>query len=277
MADFKVLVEEMKGFYGVKSLEAVAEKMGYTPHSATSWRNKKQLTAHATLKYQEDKNKRLNSMPQSITFDFDEQFIENMGVKEAKELLNCANDKELAELLGIKMESVNNYRVRGLPDKVKLIILTRFYQKDTLKQHKKSAIMVNYYPFINASAGYGIANYELECKVMELDTALLRECKIVNIHNLEVIKIVGDSMLPYAEDGNKVIVERKCIPKNGDIVIAVVRDELYIKQIEIDPTGQWTRLISSNPNYGTILLNRQEQEMLHIAGIVRAVFNIKVF
>ena len=62
MSDFKGLVEEMKTFYGVSSLEAVAEKMGYEKNTAIGWRNNKKLSAHAQLKWLEAKSGGNNDM-----------------------------------------------------------------------------------------------------------------------------------------------------------------------------------------------------------------------
>ena len=53
--DFRALSEEMKQFYGVSSLEDVAEKMGYSKKNATNWRKNRKLSAHAQLKWLEAK------------------------------------------------------------------------------------------------------------------------------------------------------------------------------------------------------------------------------
>lgn len=53
MDNYKELVKEMKLFFNVKSLEEVAERLGYKKNNANNWRNNKQLSAQALKKYYE--------------------------------------------------------------------------------------------------------------------------------------------------------------------------------------------------------------------------------
>ncbi|HHS6757409.1 TPA: LexA family transcriptional regulator [Campylobacter jejuni] len=53
MDNYKELVEELKTFFNVKSLEEVAERLGYKKNNANNWRNNKQLSAQALKKYYE--------------------------------------------------------------------------------------------------------------------------------------------------------------------------------------------------------------------------------
>ena len=213
MTDFKEFVEELKSFYNVKSLEAVAEKMGFNKHSATGWRRDKKLTSKALLKYNDDRNK--------------------IG--------------KVKEVIGFQNES------------------------------KSKEITINFYENVTASAGYGIASMENKPKKMAFDCALLQGLKIQNRNNLDIIKISGDSMLPYFNDGDLIIVERECEAKNGDTIIANIAGDLYVKQLEKDPFNKWVRLVSTNKDYGSILLEGQEVESLNIVGIVRARINVRVY
>ena len=112
---------------------------------------------------------------------------------------------------------------------------------------------------------------------MAFDCALLQGLKIQNRNNLDIIKISGDSMLPYFNDGDLIIVERECEAKNGDTIIANIAGDLYVKQLEKDPFNKWVRLVSTNKDYGSILLEGQEVESLNIVGIVRARINVRVY
>lgn len=49
--DFKALVEEMKSFFGVGSLEKVAQELGFNKSAATNWRGRKAFSKNAILKY----------------------------------------------------------------------------------------------------------------------------------------------------------------------------------------------------------------------------------
>lgn len=200
MHDFKALVEDMKNFYNVKSLEAVAEKMGKSKNTALCWRGRKAIPSSVLLQFQKDKDN--------------------------------AN----------------------------------------ITTQAKNKINVRYFPNVTASAGYGAENTELDYKLIPLDESLLCNTRIVNKHNLDIIRVEGDSMLPTFKSGDKAIIERGCDVKNGNTVIANINGEIYIKQIEKDPLGKWVRLISNNENYATIELRGDELELLSIIGVVRGIF-----
>jgi len=97
---------------------------------------------------------------------------------------------------------------------------------------------------------------------------------ILNIKNpyngIDVIKVIGDSMEPYIQNGEAVVIEKNTKPQNGDIVIANVNGNVYIKRIEMDPFGKWVKLISDNPLYETIKLEGEELDYMQIVGVVRA-------
>lgn len=60
------------------------------------------------------------------------------------------------------------------------------------------------------------------------------------------VRIQGDSMSPYINDGSIVYVQKKCELNNGDIGIFCVNDAMYCKQFYIDKDGV-LNLLSSNP------------------------------
>ena len=49
--DFKALVEEMKSFFGVGSIEKVAEKLGKSRATGTTWRGRKTIPSDVLLEY----------------------------------------------------------------------------------------------------------------------------------------------------------------------------------------------------------------------------------
>ncbi len=105
--EFKDLIDEMKEFFGVGSLEKVAESLGFNRSVATTWRGRKSFSKNAILKYNLiksqagqnpsfQKTKKLNAINTSPDFiqipvyDViasagnglvnDEQILENVGV-----------------------------------------------------------------------------------------------------------------------------------------------------------------------------------------------------
>lgn len=199
---------------------------------------------------------------------------------EAKAKLGLKTDKELADFLGIKAESINMYRVRGIPNKLKLLIekgITKDIHTKTMDTSEPSKIPIHYYKNVTASAGYGISVLESAPQTLELSEALLNGVKIQSYKHLDLISVAGDSMLPYFENGDKVLIERECVAKNGDTIIANIEDNLYIKRLEKDPFNKWIKLISANKEYATITLEGQEMEKINIIGIVRTKLSVKVY
>lgn len=55
------------------------------------------------------------------------------------------------------------------------------------------------------------------------------------------------------------------------LVIAIIENELVVKELECHPLGHWVRLHSKNEKYRDIELEGQEVERMRIIGIVRAI------
>lgn len=133
-------------------------------------------------------------------------------------------------------------------------------------------VSINYYEDIYASAGLGSYAEEYMPIVMEFDKNFLE--KILNVKrfdNLDIIRVTGDSMLPYIKDGEFIIVERCSEAKSGDTVIANIDGELYVKRLKKVPFEKWLILESENHEYSPIELNTMAKlEALTIIGIMRS-------
>ena len=139
-------------------------------------------------------------------------------------------------------------------------------------------ITLNYYPDIVAAAGYGGIN-ELSTQTyqsMKLDRLFLEDVlNIKHFNNIDVIRVVGDSMEPFIYDGEVVLIERNNEARNGETIIANINGHVYVKKFQTDPFGRWIKLVSNNGSYGEINLEGDQLEFFSIVGIVRA--KIKAF
>lgn len=139
-------------------------------------------------------------------------------------------------------------------------------------------ISLNYYPDIVAAAGYGgINDFDIQpSQIVKLDRLFIEDVlNIKHFNNIDVIRVVGDSMEPFIFDGEVVLIERNNEAKNGETIIANVNGHVYIKKFSTDPFGRWIKLISDNGRYGEINLEGDQLEYFSIIGIVRA--KIKAF
>ena len=147
----------------------------------------------------------------------------------------------------------------------------------TNKSDHKDLIEFDYYPDIYASAGYGATNGDVvESQKVYMDKSFVNTILTINhAKNLDIIKVVGDSMEPFIQNGEQVVIQRYVEAKNNDVVIANINGSIYVKRLLKDPLGNWVKLISDNPSYPDIELKDAEIDYLNIIGILKA--KIKLF
>lgn len=191
--------------------------------------------------------------------------------EEMKDYFEVSSLEDVALKLGYSKTTASTWRTRGITqvaiNKYKLI-----KSKDFIKEDEKSQITVNLYKDVFASAGYGTTNSELVPIKMNFDKEFLREIfNITDFKNLDMIRVIGDSMLPYIKDGEFIFVQKGATPKNGDTVIANIDDELYVKRYYKIPFEKWIRLESDNKEFPNIDIDTDEKiNSLSIVGIVKS-------
>lgn len=132
--------------------------------------------------------------------------------------------KKLAKMLGITTRQVINYEQGKSKITSNIADLVR-----DLQQPKSNInnINIKYYKDVRVSADYAAINDSLEFDTLSIARDLLENKKIQNYNNLELVRVIGDSMYPYAEDGDLILVERGCKVFNYDIIIANIDGEIY--------------------------------------------------
>lgn len=186
---------------------------------------------------------------------------------ELKELWGLRTDEELAKKLEISKETINSWiRRKKIPEKWQL----KIGQKNN-KEDRSDLISLNFYDDIYASAGYGATNDDYQPTKMEFDRNFLEKVLgIKKFDRLDIIRVIGDSMLPSIRDGEYIIIENGADAKNGDTVIANIEGELYVKRLHKFPFEKWLRLESENEDYPHIDLNTpQKLNACNIIGVVR--------
>lgn len=89
------------------------------------------------------------------------------------------------------------------------------------------------------AAGYSVPIDEDEFEMIEIDSSVLPDADFA-------VKISGNSMFPYINDGDIVYVKRTNELDVGDIGVFCVNGAMYCKQYYIDNLGNMT-LVSANP------------------------------
>ena len=191
--------------------------------------------------------------------------------EEMKDYFKVSSLEDVALKLGYSKTTASTWRTRGITqvaiNKYKLI-----KSKNFIKEDEKSQIAVNLYKDVYASAGYGTTNSELVPTKMTFDREFLKEIfNITNFNNLDIIRVIGDSMLPHIKDGEFIFIQKDTQVKNGDTVIANIDGELYVKRYYKIPFEKWIKLESDNPDYPCINLDTDEKlNSFKIIGIVKS-------
>lgn len=146
----------------------------------------------------------------------------------------------------------------------------------------RDVISVRYYEDISASAGCGIINYDENYSEIVLDKVFAKELlNVNNVKNIDIIKIVGDSMEPFVHSGELVVVERSKNNfnsiKDGEIIIININGEIYCKKILKNPYTREVILSSLNPYYPDFKVNKEEFENTEIIGVVSKAISIRDF
>jgi repressor LexA len=85
-----------------------------------------------------------------------------------------------------------------------------------------------------------------------------------------LLRVVGDSMIG---DGilpsDLVVIRPQNSARNMDIVAFMLGGEATVKRINFDPSGV-TKLLSSNPKYAPILVDREDSQIIgKVVGLIR--------
>lgn len=191
--------------------------------------------------------------------------------EDMKDYFKVSSLEDVALKLGYSKTTASTWRTRGITqaaiNKYEIIKSKNFIEKDEISQ-----ITVNLYKDVYASAGYGTNNSEIRPSKMTFDKEFLREIfNITNFNNLDIIRVIGDSMLPYIKDGEYIFVQKDTPVKNGDTIIANIDGELYVKRYYKIPFEKWIKLESDNPDYPCINIDSEDKlNSFQILGIVKS-------
>ena len=190
---------------------------------------------------------------------------------EAKAKLGLKTDKELADFLGIKAESINMYRVRGIPNKLKLLIekgITKDIHTKTMDT-SDNQITITFYKDFAVSAGFGATNFDGEAELIPFNKNELRAMfGLTSFNRVGIVSVIGDSMYPTLKEGQMLIFQDDGSSIEGGIYIIEYQNEVFVKRLKKRPLS----LVSDNKEYSSIEV--KDLEELRIIGRVIGVYEI---
>lgn len=197
----------------------------------------------------------------------DKAIFENM-----KNFFNVSSLEEVAEKMGYSRNTAGTWRSKGLTKVVKLKFATISANK--VKKPDENKINMRYFENVTASAGYGSTNCDTNYSLIPVSEEFLNNILKIPAKNYDVIKVFGDSMEPFASSGDMVVVDLESDVRNGDIIIANINGDIYMKKFLRNSVHQEVKLTSLNSFYQDIILKGEEINNLIIVGKVRCKFSI---
>jgi len=237
------ILEALSLLFGVDTLQEIIEKCGYKKSTANTISSRKKLSEKQRKEFKEILRMNINEITQK-------RLDQNRKLKESTE--------ELLKIV-VGKDTCNTSPTGSM------------FAADGGDVYSNSVSMNIYYD-LYFSAGGGNPFALVDPQKISLDKKFLQNFySISNFEKTDIVRVSGNSMYPTINDGDFMFVERGTEPNNGDMVIARLENELYVKRFHKEPFGGDIRLISDNTEYKPIVLDTDEKkEQLEIYGIVKS-------
>ncbi|WP_169753455.1 S24 family peptidase [Campylobacter mucosalis] len=197
----------------------------------------------------------------------DKVIFENM-----KKFFEVSSLEDVAEKMGYSRTTASTWRSKGLTSSVKLKFASM--SVDKVEKPYKHKAHLRYFEDVTASAGYGSSNSSANFSLIPVSDEFLSKILKIPVKTYDVIRVFGDSMEPFAKDGDMVVVDLETEVKNGDIIIANINGDVYMKKFLRNSIHKEIKLTSLNSFYQDIVLKDNEIDELKIVGKVRCKFSI---
>ena len=197
------------------------------------------------------------------------------------ELLNLAQEKfgenvsqsMLAKALGVTRQTINN-RIRNNSEiTISELIKFQDFLGIKLLNDGNDTILADYYPDVFASCGNGALLFSEEKETISINRTFFRN--IYPSRKYSVICAKGDSMYPYINDGDKLLVEHwnNNQIRDNKVYVFCYKSEIYVKRLSKNLDEIVIK--SDNPDYSTRVVKGEDLRDLDIIGqIVGIVRNI---
>jgi len=228
MNNFREIMERLKLYYGVETDKAVAERLKINPNTIKTWSNRGKIPMDTLLK---------SIQNETISTDW---LLSGEGHPEKKTALNMPFKAVVTPFKAVMGKKAMS----------------------ELEQRLISEVVANSYIVtklsLEASAGDGIENFQVEESEVFLDKALFRHS--VNQNNLRMIPVKGDSMEPNILDESHIIIDVSQ-KENIDGIYAInLGGNIMVKRLQFNLDGN-IEIISDNTKYQTKIYNPKESQI----------------
>ena len=185
-----------------------------------------------------------------------------------KKTSQTVNQAMISRALGVTRQSVNN-RLKNNSE----ITLSELEKVENFFNVKLGSnadtIEVEYYPEVFASCGGGTVTFSDEKILLELHKSIFPE--YYDSKKYSMIRARGDSMSPYINDGDRLIVEHTDSEPiiDNKVYVFCYKSEIFVKRLlkNLDEII----IKSENPNYTTRVIRNEEMNDITIIGRIVSV------
>lgn len=191
-----------------------------------------------------------------------------------KKSKNSVNQSMLSRALGVTRQSISN-RIRNNSEITisELEKIEQFFGINLLWHNDSDTVFVDYYPEVFASCGNGTITFSEEKESIEFHKSLFSNYSSSKKYSM--IHAKGDSMSPYINSGDRLIIEHQ---ENNEIIdnkvyVFCYKDEFFVKKL----SKNFDEIIikSENPNYSLKTVKGEDMNEVRVIGkIVGIVRNI---
>lgn len=188
--------------------------------------------------------------------------IQNIKKLETKENTNPTNNTLQKLAIALKVDS--DYFVSQLSPNIVSQLSPN--QEKPVPQSKNfpqtlndDIVSIPFYEDIRASAGSGAYNEAETAEQLNFPKSFLRQYfGIISFNNLSIIIGSGDSMFPTLPENCYLVIQQGNV-REGEICVARIEDELYVKRLQKLPK---LKLFSDNKTYEPIELEGKNFEII---------------
>ncbi|WP_298758788.1 LexA family transcriptional regulator [uncultured Campylobacter sp.] len=257
MNEINEILGRLRFHFGVKNDTELAEVLGIPYKTLDGWKTRKSIP---TSRLQDISNS------EKLSLDW---IMKGEGLGSTKALRRWWDGgKHNKENADVKLDG-NIREVKGADIDLEAI------------RSQSGEIPLRYFENVTASAGYGSQNSDESFEPLSVSAEFLKAVFGITAakYGYDMIRIFGDSMEPFVQNGDIIFVDRQKEIMSGDVVIAEVGEDTFIKKFLRDSVHKSIKLTSLSDFYQDIVLKDDEIENSKLLGKIVCKFsiNIKVF
>lgn len=178
---------------------------------------------------------------------------------------NTVNQNMLSKAWGITRQSINN-RIRKNSEVTisELRKAEEFFNVNLMNSNYSDFVKVDYYPEVFASCGSGTVTFSDEKVKIDFNKSLISSYSPSKKYSM--IHAKGDSMVPYINDGDKLIVEHNSDNNiiDNKVYVFCYNSEIFVKRLY----KNFDEIIikSENANYNTKTVKGNDMNDINIIG-----------